>query len=132
MKRIYIFLAILLPVSLLSLGGTLLLTKEKTVRMSHIQYVSLEKNKATPDVVRLPIGDFIQFNTKDDSTHNISRGQGNGYSLTHTHTEGIESGEFGKGEGYKVQVKKVGIYDFHDHNHPDIHVTVIGYNPQEK
>jgi plastocyanin len=83
--------------------------------------------------LRLPIGDYAQFNSNDGEKHDIAQGQGDGFGASHEHDKsGQESGTFSADEGYKVQFKKVGIYEFHDHFHPATHVTVIAYDPNEK
>ncbi len=92
----------------------------------HITMVSLRDNKMTPDTILVHSGDFVQFNTKDGQRHDIDQGHGAGYGSTHDHeVAGIGSGKFGPSEAYRLQFKKVGIYDFHDHENPEMRATVI-------
>ncbi len=131
MKRIVFFLLITIVTAGTVLGISSILNDNPNVKStSHIHPISLQVTKASPDIVRLPIGDYAQFNSRDNKSHDIAQGQGNGYGATHEHDEsGIESGKFGPDEAYKIQFKKVGIYDFHDHLHPEIHVTIIAFDP---
>lgn len=102
-------------------------TKSPMVESNTVR-VSLANNKAIPDVVTVMVGDYVQFNTEDNKSHNIGQGRGDELEelSSHDHEENsIESGIFSKDEGYKIQFKKTGVYHFHDHLNPHIFVTVI-------
>jgi plastocyanin len=93
-------------------------------------HVSLANDTATPSVVSVKVGESVQFDSKDGLSHNLAQGEGNENGEDHDHTAGgLESGIFSSSEGYKVQFSKAGTYNFHDHLHPNIVVTVIAYTP---
>ena len=93
--------------------------------------VDLLPEGARPDVVTVPLGGFVQFNTKDGKKHSMSQGAGNQYEHMHEHNEtGANSPEFGEGEAYRVDFKKVGTYYFHDHLNANLAVTVIVYQSE--
>lgn len=109
-------------------------TAKPTVRADANHTVNLLSDHADPSAIAITKGDYVQFNSKDGQTHNI--GQGSGYDEVHQadrqdihdHPKGaMESGDFGAKEGYRAQFNKVGTYEFHDHLHPKISVTVIVY-----
>ena len=93
--------------------------------------VDLKDDMATPSQVTIPVGQTVQFNTKDDLAHEMSLGEGNGDSHHHEHEGDYSSGEFGKGEAWKVNFKKAGTFTFHDHKHPNINVLVVAYQPNK-
>ncbi len=110
------------------------LTKVKTTSadISNIHQISLESKKAEPNVVSIKVGEYVQFNAKDGKTHNIAQGEGDEFSHKHNHPEGsAESGKFGPDEAYKVQLKRTGVYHFHDHLNPDIYIAVVVYSPTQ-
>ncbi len=95
-----------------------------------VHEVSLFADHAEPTQLLINVGESVQFNSKDGNSHNIDSGAGNAYGETHDHAaEGIASGEFGPDEGYRVEFKKVGAYFFHDHDHPNITISVAVYDP---
>ena len=94
-----------------------------------VHMVALGTDHATPTALAIKKGDYVQFNSKDGGLHEIALGSGDAYASNHNH-EGIDqagSGIFKADEGYKVQFKKTGTYEFHDHLHPDVFVSVIVY-----
>ncbi len=111
--------------------------EEKTSVETGVHTVDLLGDHASPNEFAIKVGEYIQFNTKDNSTHNIAEGQGaeEGTSTVEKgHDHGVdfgESGSFGAGEAYKVKISKVGAYFFHDHVHPAITVTVLVYDPKK-
>ena len=128
MKRIIIFMLITL---LTSVGVYSLVQKTGYAKQhsSDVSQVSLLKNNAQPDIITIHPGQYVQFNVKDGRQHVIAQGAGDAYGEHHEHEEGgLESGKFGPTEAFKVQLKRVGIYDFHDHLHPGIHIAVIVNN----
>lgn len=128
MKRIILFLSIVVITVLATIFAA---TKTGLVATAqnntgNTTMVSLLSDKAIPDIVTTSIGNYVQFNSKDGEPHIIAQGAGDAYGQNHDHElGGLESNKFGSDEGYKVLFKKVGIYDFHDHLHPKIHITVI-------
>ncbi len=105
-----------------------------------VHNISLLSDRAVPEELVIVLGEYIQFNTKDDKIHNIAQGQGSEevHSSTsrtvtsHDHDEAfVDSGPFGKGEAYKVRINKTGAYFFHDHLNPSIYITVLVYEPKK-
>ncbi|MES2437063.1 MAG: hypothetical protein V4519_03545 [Patescibacteria group bacterium] len=113
-------------------------TSEIKIPTTH--YVDLTDDKAVPAELLIKIGEYVQFDSKDGKTHNISSGKGNDYGNTHEHTatsskmsgDQIESGPFGADEGFKVFFARTGTYYFHDHMDADITITVAVYDPSKK
>lgn len=91
--------------------------------------VSLQNNKAVPDALTVKTGEYVQFNSKDGKSHQIASGSGSAYGNSHVHQSqgGIDSETFGPRDGYKVQFKKAGTYEFHDNLNPKIFITVVAY-----
>ncbi len=95
----------------------------------NIYYVALNEKNAIPAELLIKRGEFVQFNSNDGKSHDISTGKGNDYGREHDHEGTTQSGPFGADEGYKVQFNLIGTYYFHDHNNPDITITVAVYDP---
>lgn len=88
--------------------------------------VYLREGKADPATVAVPAGSFVQFNSADGTTHNMSQGKG---GAAHEHNGSFSSGPFKADEAWRVQFKKEGTYHFHDHYNPNINVMVVVYTP---
>ena len=92
--------------------------------------VYLENDHASPDVATVKVGDYVQFSSADGKTHNLGLGAGDAHhDGSHKHDGNYVSGDFKADEAWKVQFKKTGTYELHDHYRPDIRVTVIVYDP---
>ena len=80
----------------------------------------------TPDALSIHAGEYVQFNTSDGRLHEVGLGKGDEYGEDHDHVDPeFESAEFGSGDAYRVKFSKPGVYDFHDHAHPELFATVI-------
>lgn len=96
--------------------------------------VALTMSGIKPSAIAITKGDYVEFDTKDGRTHEIGQGKGDdevhhasGQDV-HDHLIGGKlSGNFGPGEGYKVRFSQTGTYDFHDHLHPELSLTVVVY-----
>lgn len=88
--------------------------------------VDLSESKATPDTIAVPVGSFVQFNSMDGKTHNLSTGEG---GEEHEHIGKFNSGEFKADEAWRVQFNDEGSFIFHDHLNPKISVLVVVYEP---
>lgn len=88
--------------------------------------VALTENGAQPAELSVPAGSFVQFNSADGKSHNISLGKG---GEEHDHGGLFYSGEFGPDEAWRVQFEREGSFFFHDHQNPDINVLVVVYTP---
>ena len=86
--------------------------------------VDLYQDKASPDTVAVTVGSYVQFNSKDGKTHDLSLGAG---GSEHVHTGKFQSGDFGANEGWRVQFNEEGSFVFHDHLNPKISVLVVVY-----
>ena len=93
-----------------------------------VHHIALFKTKAIPDAISIHAGEYVEFDSKDGETHDIALGGGNENGHSHDHSDiDISSGVFGADEAYQLLIKDKGVYDFHDHLHPDIFVTVVAY-----
>ncbi len=88
--------------------------------------VSLADTGASPSTIAVPLNSFVQFNSADGKTYDLSLGGG---GSEHEHKGKFQSGDFGKGEAWRVQFKDEGSFIFHDHHNPKVSVLVIVYEP---
>lgn len=99
-----------------------------------IHHVDILADRISPNELVVPVGDYVQFDTKDGQQHNMA--QGDGHDLAHGHMmhDGDEpqSGIFGEGEAYKVTFTKTGLYVFHDQLHPDLNVAILVFDPAKE
>lgn len=100
--------------------------------------VALTADGMKPDSIAVKVGEFVQFNTKDGKTHNISLGAGEygsetqdhgAHSTPHEHIGDYSSGDFKAGEAWRVQFKKPGTYRLHDHHNPKLEILIVVYEP---
>lgn len=90
--------------------------------------ITLGMKAAYPDALTMHVGEYVQFEGEDKTVHDIGLGGGDEDGKEHEHTDAeFESGAFGGGEAYRVQVKKAGVYHFHDHKNAALFATVIAY-----
>lgn len=101
------------------------------VASAHITHVAIRDNKIVPDQVTIPVGQTVEFDTKDGLTHEIGLGEGDGDGHDHEHKGEYSSGAFGANQAWRVTFKQAGTFTFHDHMHPDINVLVVAYNPKK-
>ena len=102
--------------------------------------VSLTKDQTEPVDLLINVGDYVQFNSKDGSEHQIIQGKP---TADHGHDEyadavhgeehgatdsPLDSGIFKADEGYLLQLKTVGKYEFHDNFNHDYAISVIVYD----
>ncbi len=100
---------------------------EEGVRIP-VHMVRLGGDKAYPDALSFPVGEYVEFYGESDAVYNIGLGGGSENGKAHEHLEEkFASGAFGKGEAYRVKISKAGVYDFHDHDNPKLFATVIAY-----
>lgn len=88
--------------------------------------VALTSSGAKPNTIAVPVGTYVQFNSADGRSHNLSNGKG---GEEHVHSGKFRSGEFKADEGWRVQFSKEGSYFLHDHLNPKINVLVVVYTP---
>ncbi len=62
--------------------------------------VSLFEDKASPNTIAVGVGSYVQFNSKDGKTHDLSLGAG---GEEHQHFGKFQSGEFKGDEGWRVR-----------------------------
>ena len=125
-----IFLSIFIIFIFIGLIGGLYVKTQSDIKipLSKVHNVSLLSNKAVPDFITIKPGEYVQFNSKDGKTHVIAQGHGSAFGDQHEHiVGGLESPQIKANEGYKILFKKVGTYDFHDHENPNIFITVLVY-----
>ena len=106
--------------------------------------VSLTRGQTEPVDLLINVGDYVQFNSKDGSEHQIIQGKP---TADHGHDEyadavhgeehgatdsPLDSGIIKADEGYLLQFKNVGKYEFHDNYNHDYEITVIVYDKSKK
>lgn len=108
--------------------------------------ISILKDGFSKSEVAVKVGTFIEFVEADGQMHNLALGSGieahgdtsgheedvshttnEKHNDEHEHVSGTESGEFGKGEAWRVQFKQKGTYIVHDHLHPESSILVVAY-----
>lgn len=93
-----------------------------------ITHVEVGPDRATPDLITIKSGEYVQFNSADNLSHEIGLGGGSEAGTGHEHIEqAFASGVFGRGEAYRLQIKEKGVFNFHDHKNPNLFVMVIVY-----
>jgi plastocyanin len=90
--------------------------------------ISLSGNEASPNTLAVETGSYVQFNSADGKTYNLGLGKPDG-SGHGGHQGDLQSGDFGKGEAYRLQLSKEGSYIFYDRYNEKISVLVIVYEP---
>ena len=93
-----------------------------------VHQVALMNDKMSPDSLTIPVGQTVQFNTADGLKHDIGFGAGGDH---HQEDNNYASGEFGVGESWRVTFKKVGSYQLHDHEHANMNILVVVYQPKK-
>lgn len=88
--------------------------------------ISLDGQVDEPQTITLETGSYVQFNATDDKVHNIFLAHS---AAQHDDPSRFESGDFNKGEAWKVQLKKDGSYTFADKYHQSVQVTIVAYTP---
>lgn len=88
--------------------------------------IGLYEDRASPDTIAVPLGNYVQFNSKDGKTHDLSFGEG---GVEHVHSGKFYSGDFSANEGWRVQFNQEGTFYFHDHLNPKISILIIVYSP---
>lgn len=96
--------------------------------------VALNKGVATPDSISVEVGTYVQFNNNEDETRNLSLGKADAKEdEAHGHSAAtlgsFVSGDFKKGEAWRVQFKEKGTYKFYDRYNPELSVLVVAYVP---
>lgn len=93
--------------------------------------VSLYGDKASPDTITVKLHSYVQFNSADSKSHDLSLGGGD--SGKHSHNAGsFESGVFKADEAWKVQFNEEGTYSFTDSLNPKVQVLVVVYTPDKQ
>ena len=93
-----------------------------------IHHIELQSQQMVPDALSIRAGEYIQFNPADNREHKVGLGGGDEYDADHEHTDAdFASDTFGGGNAYRVQIKEKGVYEFHDHLHAELFVTVVAY-----
>jgi plastocyanin len=138
MKRTLIILSILL-----ALGGSAgyQIARRRGVAQTPADTpsrVALYDDRSLPDALTVPVGDTVEFVSADHASHSLSLGGGSHGlekgsaqdSHTHQHVGDFSSGKFESDETWRATFKQPGTYEFHDHLHPQVRVSVIVYTPE--
>jgi plastocyanin len=130
-KQIILFASVLFVSG--GLGYLIIHLTAPKVRNDGTHTVELRTSGAIPTAIAVVKGSYVEFDTKDGRSHNIYEGGGHSHSdNSASSSAGPESGIFGPDSGYRVTFSQVGTYEFHDHLHDNIAITVIVYEPKKK
>ena len=108
-------------------------SNEPAERCKAAACITLNNSLMSPDELAVKAGSYVMFNNEDGKMHNISVGDGaddhHGHASNepHDHTDAYSSGDFGKGEAWRVQFKQKGTYKLHDHYNPTQRILVVVY-----
>lgn len=106
--------------------------------------VSLTKDQEEPIDLLINVGDYVQFNSKDGSQHQIIQGKPTADHGHDAYADAVHGEEHGKtnspldsgimqaDEGYLLQFKNIGKFEFHDNYNHHYAVTVIVYDKDKK
>lgn len=128
---------ILIAVAALSLGFTVAWVVSANQHRSlmsvacpaHTTCVALKSGSASPDSLSVVAGDYVQFNSADNKIHNLSLGSGDPSHAGHEASGSLASGDIKADEGWKVQFKNPGTYQFQDKYSPNTKILVVAYTP---
>ena len=129
-QRISLFIALSLLMTFVSFGGIYAITSNSGKNKPSHQAickdtcVALHEDGASPDVITVVVGSYVQFNSADGKSHDLSLGEG---GEEHVHTGKFSSGEFKADEAWRVQLNEEGSFSFHDHLNPKISILVVVY-----
>jgi plastocyanin len=135
MKLLHTFtklhIALIFVAALIGFGAVYALSSNRNVlRASQASCtdtcVALTANGADPSSVAVTRGSYVQFNSADGKSHNLSIGGGGD---EHEHSGTFYSGEFQADEAWRVQFNDEGTFKFHDHMNPKINIVVVVYTP---
>ncbi len=105
-------------------------TKSTAKAETPIHYVDLTATNTDPIDLLIKKDEYVQFNSKDGNKHQIVQ-----TGLTHTaeHSSAsnslADSGVFKNDEGYLLQFKDIGKFEFQDKPNSTYTITVIVYDP---
>lgn len=125
-------IAVLITAAILSFGIIYVLSANNEASQHTSQTscsdtcVMLGKSGARPNTIAVARGSYVQFNSADGKSHNLSIGAG---GEEHEHTGKFYSGEFQADEAWRVQFNDEGTFKFHDHLNPKINIVVVVYTP---
>lgn len=125
-------LVVFMAGTILGLGAVLAFSSnnQKTINVAETPCqdicVDLREYKADPETLTVTVGSFVQFNSADGKSHDLSLGKG---GEEHSHQGKFRSGEFQANEGWRVQFNEEGSFFFHDHLNPKINVLIVVYTP---
>ena len=124
--------ALLMAVSLLAFGTMYHVSAQtnKSIVTDQVRCggtcIDLRKDDSSPTTVTVIKDSYVQFNSADGKTHNLSLGEG---GAEHDHKGIFRSGNFGADEAWRVQFDDEGTFIFHDHLNPKISILVVVYTP---
>lgn len=96
--------------------------------------IELAKANGDPIDLLIKTGEYVQFNSKDEGEHQII--QGASTMSDHAPSEHVpsplDSGVIKADEGFLLQFKTRGKYEFHDNYDHDYTITIITYDSNKK
>lgn len=91
-----------------------------------VHKVAIEADRIKPGAIFVKVGQYVQLESKDGKSHDIALGTGAAHGAVHDHKRGSSgSGRFSADEAYKVQFNEEGVYTLHDHDNPELSLTVV-------
>lgn len=88
-----------------------------------------------PNEISVKVGETVHFVNADGRMHNMGIGAGSGEEHSHDHSQSHEhegayaSGDFQKGEDWKVTFNGAGTFRLHDHYRPENNILIVVYEP---
>jgi plastocyanin len=98
--------------------------------------VAIEADGISPDELAVKIGEFVQFNSADGKSHELTTATDNNAG-DHSNIHGgskttVASGIFGADEAWRVQFKQAGTYRLRDTKNANQEILVVVYEPKNE
>lgn len=91
--------------------------------------IALLPDRAEPNILIVTVGEFVDFASRDNRSHNLIIEKNAHEDGNHDHRQ-QESGAFGADEAYRVEFNQPGTWKFSDKSNPNVAATVIAYVPE--
>lgn len=88
--------------------------------------VALRSENKDPIDLLIKKGEYVQFNSKDGGQHQIVQGR---HGNTEHAKQALDSKVFNGDEGYLIEFKATGKYEFHDNYDHDYTINILVYDP---
>lgn len=133
-KNIVLFPLIAIVAVGIGIASTLLLNKDSSPNGANCTgiCVSIRADGINPSELAVKAGEFVQFNSADGESHNLTTAPPSDKAVEHGHSSAsaVSSGEFGADEAWRVQFKKPGTYRLRDSKNANQEILVVVYEPK--